>query len=306
MVRTASSSVTDPEPLSARRVLQGRCALADQVVTLLLAPARRRLELEVDVAAFPSDLALPPRLYLRDPHGGRVVPVRSALQSGSNRVEVDIEPGDYLVDCLPMGSFQTNLVGGTLRVPVEPQHLAQARIALRDNRARTRLVLGGLRSTDFPIRVCLRDPSLPVHPDERLMFYGHLSWHGATADVPSVFTPVQIVVSTKQGWLTSRAAIRIEGGELRVELVPACCATIVWKTQVRPVRPLVVVRSEGPALLVPLCLVTEGPPAPPVVGFRAEVVLPHGSAVFSCTDESGRSLWRREVDLATAMVEVAP
>ncbi len=306
VVRTAISSVTDPEPLSARRVLQGRCALADQVVTLLLAPARRRLELEVEVAAFPHDLGLPPRLYLRDPHGGRVIPVLAALQSGSNRVEVDIEPGDYLVDCLPIGSFQTNLAGGTLCVPADPQHAAKARVVLGDNRARTRLVLAGLRTIDFPIRVCLRDPSLPVHPDERLMFYGQLSWRGATADVPSVVTPMQIVVSTKQGWLTSRAAIRIAGTELRVELVPACCATIAWKTEDRPVRPVVVVRSEGSALVVPLRLAADGPPAPPVVGFKAEVVLPHGSAVFSCTDESGRALWHREVNLTTAMVEVTP
>ncbi len=138
------------------------------------------------------------------------------------------------------------------------------------------------------------------------MFYGQLSWRAATADVPSVVTPMQIVVSTKQGWLTSRAAIRIAGTELRVELVPACCATIAWKTEERPVRPVVVVRSEGSALVVPLHLAADGPLAPPVVGFKAEVVQPHGSAVFSCTDESGRALWQREVSLTTAMVEVTP
>jgi hypothetical protein len=304
VVRTANSALNDREPLSVRRVLHGKSVLADQIVTLVLPPSRRTLALDVELTALPADLGLPPRLFLREMGSGQVTPVRAALQLGQNRVEVEVEPGDYLVDCLPLGSFQTNLAGGMVRVSTPWANPGTTLVALTENRARTRLVLDGLRPTDFPARVVLRNPDLPIHADERALFYGQLSWHGPAAEVPSVFTPVQLVVATKQGWLISRQALPVAGAEVRVDLVPACRASITWKTQARPARPLIAARTAGPGVFVPFRLAAAGPPAPPAVFFQAELIVPQGAATFTCTDEAGRALWQRDANLTTAAVEV--
>lgn len=310
-VRTAGTTAADTEPLVCKLSVFGRCGASDQIVTLLLPRPRQHLTLAVTVPHFPRDLPLPPRLFLREPTEGRVVPILAVLQSGANRIELTVEPGDYEVDALPYGFFAANVVEGTLRVGAASVGSAggstdgpAAHVVLADHRARTSLQLDGIDAMELPLRVTLRDPALPVVPAEDLMVYGSMRWHRTTCEVPSVLAPMQLVVFTRQRALTSREAVRIEGGARRVDLLPASRVEITWVTEQRPARPLVVVRNVGPTLLVPLRLdVLSGPQQSGVV-YRAQVVVPHGAAVLECADGDGQLLWRREIALATSAVHV--
>lgn len=299
-VRTNVATVVDVEPYARKVSVAGKSPIADQVVTLLLPRPRQPLSLDVRVTSLPRDLTMPPRLFLRDAVEGKTVPVVANLQQGSNRLQTYVEAGDYYVDVLPWGYFTVNVLAGTVHVgggdPAPTTH-----VVLVHNPARTMLQLEGVDAGDMPLRVTLRDPTQPLVPAEDLMFFGPLRWHVPSFEVPSVSSPVQLVVFTRRRTLTSRSTVRIEGGMTRVALVPACRTEIVWTTAERPRHPLVAVRNAGPVLLVPLRLELSCTDSDLV--YRAEVVVPQGEVVLDCADGAS-ALWRRTVALVDAVVKV--
>lgn len=241
-----------------------------------------------------------PRLFARDLERGELVAVRTNLHPGQQRIEMSLLEGQYEFDAVPLGQVHVAMPEGTLVVGAGAP--ARASLTVSANDARTMTMLRGVESDEFPLRVTLRTTDGCVAVGQDLLAIGPTAWHLPAQNLPSVPRPHDVVVFTRRRALVSQAPITLQGASIEVPLVPATAVRVHWVGT--SANPTLTVASQHASLVVPLRsdVVREG--TTDAIAWVAQVVVPHGHAVFDCSDAAGRQLWSRSLHLDARTVQL--
>lgn len=171
------------------------------------------------------------------------------------------------------------------------------RVHLAEPERTTEVRLSNVGIHQLPLRIAAwpADAIDPASPD--LIYFGPERWGIARATVPSLDGPHRLVGIGRGYVFISRQSVLIDGPSAEVELVPAARVTMEWDTwSDEPASHLCTTRTS----VGDFARTFRRQLANRAIGFRpvwrAEFVVPLEPVEFECSDDSGRTVWRRTIE----------
>jgi hypothetical protein len=289
-VLTPSARDADPWP-AAVRLIVSPYDVPRELSCAVVEPDRKR-EVELSILA---DAGLPPggaRLFARNLNGGELHPQRGTLREGASDDLLLAPDGEYELGVLPIGL-----------AAVEPRTLTvrgdgAVRVRVRVPSSEHLLVLDGIASQHFPLRVVPQTDAELGGTDARLLFVGPPRWTVPEVVVRSAPAGARLIALARTATFLSEGEVAVaERTVLRMR--PASLLHVEWLHGVRTVEgteAVVSVRAGGFAAVRFLRprLAEVGGVFRPVLS--AQIAVPQGPVVLTGLGTGGKEIWCREFE----------
>jgi hypothetical protein len=260
------------------------------VLTLVEPPSTHAVPMELIVAGDAAALRTARVAFRRVDGAGELIPLLGRLAPGHFSSVLQMPSGTYIVESVPPGALLATVEDGLLRVPHES---GAAAVRIDGQPASVALGLGGLVSTDFPVRVRLVESGAPEGVHSSLEYIGPYHWNRPIEHVHVLASEQVVVVSGRQGFWLSAQPVRLSGSRVHAELQPAVEIDFFWAEGPPRESKVGLLCADRVAYLDRRWVCREDLSAPAWVG---RIVIQSGDRVLECMDGEGAVLWSEQFD----------
>jgi hypothetical protein len=273
--------------------------LTEYVCTVVRPGARGTVRLRVDARLGPQQVAF---LYLRDANPpGAILPIKARIAAGEQVLTTSLAPGDYELDVLPSGDWR---IVGARTVQVAAGAEAELAVRLEAAPRRVTVRLRGVPDRLLPVTVRPLRAGALRGEGERDLFCGTHRWYSFAEQTGEIGEPCRFVVEARSDLWISPQPLRLVGGAVDLDVVPASRLKIAWAANgVRTA--LVDADGGGWSETVALRARLRASGAGRERVMLGEIVVPQGAVKLRCWDPAdGAELWTASVEARGSAVDV--